>query len=270
MSRECRRQSPARRWIRRRHRRPRRRRWSPAWRRRGTSPSRRRTWISSPPAWWARAVPTAVASRCLHRIASAAGAAAAVPSPSPPAWCPWRSGPTPPGRAGYRRRSTGWSVQAHPWAAAVRGVFPACRSLDCVTTFTHTVAEARSAIAVMAGFDPLDPWSRPAPAASPPALPPASGPSRSRTGRSTSTPPTTAAFASSVQRATQPGPAGRPRRRLARSLPRRSCCTRAVGGRAIPCVRTSARARRALSRPRRASCRVAWTRHDGRRRVRGV
>ncbi|HEX4428263.1 MAG TPA: allophanate hydrolase [Frankiaceae bacterium] len=51
---------------------------------------------------------------------------------------------------------------------SVRGVFPACRSLDCVTTFTHTVAEARTAFTAMAGFDPLDPWSR----AAPPALPP--------------------------------------------------------------------------------------------------
>src|SRR5664280_2341045 len=41
-----------------------------------------------------------------------------------------------------------------------RGVFPACRSLDCVTTLTRTVAEARSAFTAMAGLDALDAWSR--------------------------------------------------------------------------------------------------------------
>jgi allophanate hydrolase len=51
-----------------------------------------------------------------------------------------------------------------------RGVFPACRSLDCVTTLTRTVGEAREALAAMAGFDPLDPWSRPAPATMPPGI----------------------------------------------------------------------------------------------------
>jgi allophanate hydrolase len=51
-----------------------------------------------------------------------------------------------------------------------RGVFPACRSLDCVTTLTRTVAEARAAFTAMAGFDPLDPSSRPAPAAPPPGI----------------------------------------------------------------------------------------------------
>ena len=51
-----------------------------------------------------------------------------------------------------------------------RGVFPACRSLDCVTTLTRTVAEARAAWAAMAGFDTLDPWSRAAPPVPPPAI----------------------------------------------------------------------------------------------------
>ncbi len=48
------------------------------------------------------------------------------------------------------------------------GVLPACPSLDCVTTLTRTVELARTALAVLAGPDPLDPWSR----AAPPALPP--------------------------------------------------------------------------------------------------
>ncbi|MDQ1679219.1 MAG: allophanate hydrolase [Frankiaceae bacterium] len=47
------------------------------------------------------------------------------------------------------------------------GVLPACRGLDCVTTFTRTVAEARDALAVLAAPDAADPWSR----AAPPQLP---------------------------------------------------------------------------------------------------
>jgi allophanate hydrolase len=46
---------------------------------------------------------------------------------------------------------------------STRGVLPACRSLDCVTTLTRTVALARQALDVMVGHDPLDPWSRPRP-----------------------------------------------------------------------------------------------------------
>jgi allophanate hydrolase len=46
---------------------------------------------------------------------------------------------------------------------STRGVLPACRSLDCVTTLTRTVAEARQALAVMVHPDPLDPYSRPMP-----------------------------------------------------------------------------------------------------------
>ena len=37
------------------------------------------------------------------------------------------------------------------------GVVPACRTLDCVTVFAHTVDLARRAVAVMAGPDGLDP-----------------------------------------------------------------------------------------------------------------
>lgn len=47
---------------------------------------------------------------------------------------------------------------------STRGLMPACRSLDCVTAFTRTVAEGRAALRAMAGFDPHDPWSRAAPA----------------------------------------------------------------------------------------------------------
>lgn len=43
------------------------------------------------------------------------------------------------------------------------GVVPACRSLDCVSVFTTDVADAVVTLAVLAGTDPADPWSRSAP-----------------------------------------------------------------------------------------------------------
>lgn len=43
---------------------------------------------------------------------------------------------------------------------STRGVVPACRSLDCVTVMAKSVAQAREAFEVMAGFDPADPYSR--------------------------------------------------------------------------------------------------------------
>jgi allophanate hydrolase len=47
------------------------------------------------------------------------------------------------------------------------GVLPACRSLDCVSTFTRTVREARAALTVLAAHDPQDPYSRPKPTRTP-------------------------------------------------------------------------------------------------------
>jgi allophanate hydrolase len=44
-----------------------------------------------------------------------------------------------------------------------RGVVPACRSLDCVSVFTHTLQDAADVLSVIAGPDPADPWSRAAP-----------------------------------------------------------------------------------------------------------
>lgn len=40
------------------------------------------------------------------------------------------------------------------------GVVPACRSLDCVSVFAHSVGEAAEVIDIMAGVDPADPWTR--------------------------------------------------------------------------------------------------------------
>jgi allophanate hydrolase len=46
---------------------------------------------------------------------------------------------------------------------STRGVVPACRSLDCVSVFAASVEEAMAVLAVAAGFDAEDPFSRPAP-----------------------------------------------------------------------------------------------------------
>lgn len=49
------------------------------------------------------------------------------------------------------------------------GVVPACRSLDCVSVFAATVADAAEVLAVVEGIDPADPRGR-----RPPSAPPAS------------------------------------------------------------------------------------------------
>lgn len=52
------------------------------------------------------------------------------------------------------------------------GVVPACRTLDTISVFAGTVADAEAAYRVMAAFNPADPWSRDIPAAArPSALP---------------------------------------------------------------------------------------------------
>lgn len=44
---------------------------------------------------------------------------------------------------------------------STQGVVPACRSLDCVSIFAHTVGDAWTALQCCQGFDPQDPYSRP-------------------------------------------------------------------------------------------------------------
>ncbi|KRA81644.1 allophanate hydrolase [Altererythrobacter sp. Root672] len=44
---------------------------------------------------------------------------------------------------------------------STRGLVPACRTLDCITVFTDTVADARLVDKVVASFDPADPYSKP-------------------------------------------------------------------------------------------------------------
>lgn len=51
------------------------------------------------------------------------------------------------------------------------GMLPACRSLDCVSVFTRDLAGAAEVLAVLAGPDPDDPWSRAAPPEAPGAGP---------------------------------------------------------------------------------------------------
>ncbi|MDP2803359.1 MAG: allophanate hydrolase [Phreatobacter sp.] len=48
-------------------------------------------------------------------------------------------------------------------ALSTRGVLPACRTLDCVSVFAHSVEDAFAAYAVMRGLDPEDAYSRPVP-----------------------------------------------------------------------------------------------------------
>jgi allophanate hydrolase len=60
-------------------------------------------------------------------------------------------------------------------AVSSRGMLPACRTLDTLSVFAGTVADADAAFRVMLGFDSADPWSRalpvpPAPAGLPPGL----------------------------------------------------------------------------------------------------
>ena len=45
-------------------------------------------------------------------------------------------------------------------AIPTEGVFPACRSIDCVSVFATSVDDAYAAFAAMAGFEPSDPFSR--------------------------------------------------------------------------------------------------------------
>ena len=47
-----------------------------------------------------------------------------------------------------------------PGLVSTTGVFPACRTIDCVSVFALTVDDAYAAIGVMAGYDPDDPYSR--------------------------------------------------------------------------------------------------------------
>ncbi len=53
---------------------------------------------------------------------------------------------------------TGFKPTRGRWSA--RGLVPACRSLDCVSSLTQTAADAVLADSIIAGFDAADPYSR--------------------------------------------------------------------------------------------------------------
>jgi allophanate hydrolase len=53
---------------------------------------------------------------------------------------------------GFKPSKGRWSTQ---------GLVPACRTLDCITVFSSTVADARLIDSVVSGFDPADPYSKP-------------------------------------------------------------------------------------------------------------
>lgn len=55
------------------------------------------------------------------------------------------------GLVGYKPSLGAWPV---------KGVVPACESLDCVTVFTHALEDALAVDAVARGVDGQDPWSR--------------------------------------------------------------------------------------------------------------
>ncbi len=63
------------------------------------------------------------------------------------------------GLVGHKPTKGRWSV---------RGLVPACASLDCITVFTDGAADAALVDAVAAGFDAEDPWSRSEAGAAPP------------------------------------------------------------------------------------------------------
>ena len=52
---------------------------------------------------------------------------------------------------GYKPSKGRWST---------RGLVPACRTLDCISVFTHDTTDARLVDGLIAGFDPKDPYSR--------------------------------------------------------------------------------------------------------------
>lgn len=53
-------------------------------------------------------------------------------------------------------------LKPSPGTVSARGVVPACRSLDCVSVFARDVAGAWTVFDAMRGYDPEDPYARPA------------------------------------------------------------------------------------------------------------
>ena len=57
-------------------------------------------------------------------------------------------------------------------SVSTRGMVPACRTLDTLSVFAGTVADADAAFRIMAGYDPADAYSRRLPLPAPSAIPP--------------------------------------------------------------------------------------------------
>lgn len=51
-------------------------------------------------------------------------------------------------------------IKPTPGLVSTRGVFPACKSLDCVSIFAHTVADGWKVLSCLSGRDQKDPYSR--------------------------------------------------------------------------------------------------------------
>jgi allophanate hydrolase len=54
-------------------------------------------------------------------------------------------------------------LKPSPGLVSTLGTVPACASLDCPSVFASCVADASAVLAVIAAFQPADPWSRPLP-----------------------------------------------------------------------------------------------------------
>jgi allophanate hydrolase len=104
-----------------------------------------------PPAW-----PTHAHQRRLQlRLGGGGGARA---------WCPSRWAPTPPARAACPAGFNGLvGLKPTPGRVSTAGVLPACRSLDCVSIFAHSVDDAATVLAVLEGADADDAYSAFAP-----------------------------------------------------------------------------------------------------------
>jgi allophanate hydrolase len=52
----------------------------------------------------------------------------------------------------------GWKPKCGAWPLS--GVVPACASIDCVTTFSHSLNDCLTVDKAVRGFEPSDPWSK--------------------------------------------------------------------------------------------------------------
>ena len=59
-----------------------------------------------------------------------------------------------------RRSTTSSGLKPTRGALSTSGVVPACRTLDCVSIFAQSCADAATVFDAARGFDPTDPWSR--------------------------------------------------------------------------------------------------------------